>query len=78
MLHRIISFLLNKSIAAVVPIELRRFFSVYSHIAAFASLHSTDINTACKRLLVAALDAGGKDNTTIMMFEVQKKSLFGR
>ncbi|MBQ6897700.1 MAG: serine/threonine-protein phosphatase [Clostridia bacterium] len=41
-------------------------------------VNSNDINTACKRLLVAALDAGGKDNTTIMMFEVQKKSLFGR
>ncbi len=41
-------------------------------------VNSNDINTACRLLLKAALEGGGKDNTTIMMFEIQKKTLFGK
>lgn len=39
---------------------------------------SNDIITASKILLATALENGGKDNITVMLFEIQKKSFFGR
>lgn len=40
------------------------------------TVNSYDINTACKELLKAALQNGGKDNVTIMLFEIRKKTVF--
>ncbi len=41
-------------------------------------VNSYNINDACKELLKNALQNGGKDNVTIMLFEIQKKTLFGK
>lgn len=41
-------------------------------------IESNNISIASKILIKTALENGGKDNITIMLFEIEKKSLFGK